>query len=1032
MNPKNFPRGSEWRKWDLQVHTPFSALNNGFGSDFEAYAKSIIEKASADNIAAIGVTDYFSIEGYSMLRKLLSDEARLNALGTNLADQAKQILFIPNIEFRTSIIVRDLKGADSRVNFHVLFSDDVTVEDIDEHFLRELKFTAEANPDGRDEKWPVTIRNLEALGKRLKQQHHPFQKDSDLFVGMMNAVVDHSQISDILEGKPSIFRDRYLLCLPCDEDLSKCSWNGQGHLARKLLIQKSHLLLSSNEGTRLFALGRKHTSPEEYKTEFKTLKPCIHSSDSHTLAEAFRPDKDRHTWIKSDPTFDGLRQILNEPSERVHIGDTPATLVRLEKRPTKIIDSIEIRKIPGTKLSEKWFDVALPLNSELVAIIGNKGSGKSALSDIIGLLGNTPRSDSFSFLNADKFRKSKNSKSKQFSASLKWADGSSEPAVTLDLNPSKDAVEKVKYIPQSYLEDICNELGEGKGGRFYRELQKVIFSHVPIADRLGFESLDDLLESRTEETRQAIIQLIALLRLLNSQIASAEHKLLPQHRETIDAQLAEKTRELTAHLSSPPTEIQQPDTDPVAVQENQQVLGEIETENQLLTAIDAELANLKIEESTVAMRRSVGEKLQGKIRNLERTWETFLAEAESEFADIDISVADIVSFEVRMAPIETALATLTARRDEIAKRLDSEEPTSLAAQRSAIVEKIENLRAKLSAREREYQLYLDARKNWQETGDRIQGNEDSPGSVQYLRKQLDNLDEVPKELERLRRTRIRRVLEIFREKQKLRSYYERYYGAVQNFLERHPLAADDHFRLTFNVSMNESGFSESFLGRLNRRKIGPFMGDQEGSSEMKSLLDEANFESARGVVRFVEGLFDMMTLSAGRQLMLIDQLRQGVSIEEVYNYVYALDFLNPIYSLRWDGKDLEQLSPGERGNLLLIFYLLIDRDDIPLVIDQPEENLDNQTVFKTLVPCIKDAKSRRQIVMVTHNPNLAVVCDAEQIICAEMQKNQHNSVEYISGSIENETINRRIVDVLEGTRPAFDNRDDKYLPITRT
>ena len=80
------------------------------------------------------------------------------------------------------------------------------------------------------------------------------------------------------------------------------------------------------------------------------------------------------------------------------------------------------------------------------------------------------------------------------------------------------------------------------------------------------------------------------------------------------------------------------------------------------------------------------------------------------------------------------------------------------------------------------------------------------------------------------------------------------------------------------------------------------------------------------------------------------------------------------------------------------------------------------------MPCIKDAKKRRQIVMVTHNPNLAVVCDAEQIICAEMQKDHENAVNYISGSIEDPMINAKIVDILEGTRPAFDKRDDKYLP----
>ena len=143
--------------------------------------------------------------------------------------------------------------------------------------------------------------------------------------------------------------------------------------------------------------------------------------------------------------------------------------------------------------------------------------------------------------------------------------------------------------------------------------------------------------------------------------------------------------------------------------------------------------------------------------------------------------------------------------------------------------------------------------------------------------------------------------------------------------------------------------------------------------------------------------------------------------------MFSLNYLSPTYNLQWDGKGLEQLSPGERGNLLLIFYLMVDKDDVPLVIDQPEENLDNQTVFHTLVPCIRDAKNRRQIVMVTHNPNLAVVCDAEQVIYAEIHKDRGNEVIYVSGALESPGINKHVLDVLEGTRPAFDRRDVAYL-----
>jgi predicted ATPase len=94
-------------------------------------------------------------------------------------------------------------------------------------------------------------------------------------------------------------------------------------------------------------------------------------------------------------------------------------------------------------------------------------------------------------------------------------------------------------------------------------------------------------------------------------------------------------------------------------------------------------------------------------------------------------------------------------------------------------------------------------------------------------------------------------------------------------------------------------------------------------------------------------------------------------------------------------------------------------------MDQPEENLDNESVYSLLVPYIKRAKKRRQIIIVTHNPNLAIVCDAEQIICATMNKKK-NEIRYESGSIEDPEINKKVVNVLEGTMPAFSKRDEKY------
>src|SRR5262249_20389860 len=146
---------------------------------------------------------------------------------------------------------------------------------------------------------------------------------------------------------------------------------------------------------------------------------------------------------------------------------------------------------------------------------------------------------------------------------------------------------------------------------------------------------------------------------------------------------------------------------------------------------------------------------------------------------------------------------------------------------------------------------------------------------------------------------------------------------------------------------------------------------------------------------------DLRDGQQGAPVQLKDQLPKGRKAEEVFDFLYGLDHVRPKYVLRWDGKDLSMLSPGERGTLLLVFYLLVDKDDVPLVIDQPEGNLDNHTVAKVLVQCIKEARRRRQVFIVTHNPNLAVVCDADQVIHTSIDKTKGNAITYETGALEN-------------------------------
>lgn len=1023
-----FPKGAEWRLWDLQVHTPFSALNNGFGSDLDVYAKTFFTRAIDQNIAVVAVTDYFVVDGYRFLKELQCDDTRLAALiGADKLARAKAIVLLANVELRTDILIDG-----NRVNYHILFSDEVSPDDIAQDFLAQLSFTSEGSPDGVDQQQSLTRKNLEEQGRRLKEQHSGFGGKSDLFVGMMTATINHREVSEVLVRRASKFGGRYVFCVPCDEDLSAVSWNGQGHMVRKVLIQKSHILFSSSKSTRDFALGLKHGTPDEYIKEFKTFKPCMHGSDAHNPEQLFNPDGSNFTWVKADPTFKGLLQTLNEPGGRVYIGVSPPSLDAIRSRPTKIVKELGVHKKAGSSLSEKWFDHQVPLNPELVAIIGNKGSGKSALADILGLLGNTPRYHAFSFLSPDRFKDRKNNKAKHFEASATWGDGKVDGPVSLDDIPQAGSVESIKYIPQDYLETICNEVSLGSGSQFYAELQNVIFSHVPEEEQLGFTSLDDLLRHRSEETTRAIDLLADQLKAINRDILALEEQLTDNHRKALEAQLAAKQREIEAHNLVRPPEKAPPSEDPTASELSARVGAQLQALQADLTSVEGQIVLSKQKLGEATRRRTTAERLLGKLSNVEKQLKAAANDAKDELADLGLNWESLVKVEIDKSALE---AIVRSGADEIAainKELDPHTAGSLASKQEDVQKSISALGLQLSAPQKAFEEHKAAVKRWEEVRVSLVGTPEQLGSLNQLTSAIAQLPVLRERSQGLRRERLDKAKEIYKEKEKLRNDYGRYYGAVQKFLSEHDLAKSQQFKLTFNVAISEQGFAPGLLKLLNQRRVGTFAGLEEGADRLKQMLDGTSFDSSEDCAKFLVKVMKALREDQrqGRdnvQVELRDQLAQGVSVVDVYDYVFGLNYLEPVYNLRWDGKTLEQLSPGERGNLLLIFYLLIDRDDIPLVIDQPEENLDNHTVFRTLVPCVKEAKRRRQIVMVTHNPNLAVVCDAEQVICAEIRKDQGNEVCYVSGSIEDPLINRKIVDILEGTRPAFDKREAKYF-----
>ena len=179
-------------------------------------------------------------------------------------------------------------------------------------------------------------------------------------------------------------------------------------------------------------------------------------------------------------------------------------------------------------------------------------------------------------------------------------------------------------------------------------------------------------------------------------------------------------------------------------------------------------------------------------------------------------------------------------------------------------------------------------------------------------------------------------------------------------------------------------------------------------------------------------------------MIISEQLK---NYDEFYKYLFSLDYIVPNYELMLDGKTLNELSPGEKGALLLVFYLMLDKEDIPILIDQPEDNLDNRSVTNELVEYLKNKKKERQILSVTHNANIVVNADSENIIIANQRGQSEDDkkgspylFDYKNGALEDFYIEDKlekdllksmgvrehIAQIVEGGKIAFKKREEKY------
>ena len=175
------------------------------------------------------------------------------------------------------------------------------------------------------------------------------------------------------------------------------------------------------------------------------------------------------------------------------------------------------------------------------------------------------------------------------------------------------------------------------------------------------------------------------------------------------------------------------------------------------------------------------------------------------------------------------------------------------------------------------------------------------------------------------------------------------------------------------------------------------------------------------------------------------KINQSYSLEEVLEGLFK-DYFSIEYDLVQNGDSLLKMSPGKRGIVLFQLFLQLSNSDTPILIDQPEDNLDNRTIYQELNTFIKNRKLKRQIILVSHNANLVVSTDSENVIVANQEIKKSNNYEYnekckfeyINGALEEtftlnngkkfheKGIREHVCEILEGGEKAFKIREKKY------
>jgi ABC-type lipoprotein export system ATPase subunit len=783
--------------------------------------------------------------------------------------------------------------------------------------------------------------------------------DAALRAGAARFLVDHDHFAR-LKDDPWI-REHVLFAVAAGSDgLGGLKADSAFKAHREELGRIADIVFSGSPNERRYWLGD-HPDAEH---RISGVKPCLHGSDAHEFDRILSPDGERRCWIRSSATFDGLRQTLIEPRRRVHIGPHPDD----SRSQSNVIRRMRLRQAA-------WFaPEQFTLNEGLVTIIGERGSGKTALADVIALAADARDSEA----STASFLYRAESLLAGMEVELEWADGTTSPSRDASARASEHP--RVRYLSQQFVERLSQRSGPAVEvadlswpdedaapavrDPLLEEIERVVFEAIPVEDRLeadGFASLRDAKLGSRLDARNTARDLSR-----SKTHAIAEENAKKRALTTLKTALSEASRAREAierEFRSMPA---------AAPKEHVKAYEDALVEQKKLQdAIQRQAARA----NRIEVLRSALEQQQARLDEEHeqlRTRFTDLLLEPALWEDLRPSIN--VSAVNRLAELVHAARALERRLRERGTTKPSVEGAA-AAGIVTLGARVEAARKTLgeddikSKRRAELVKKLDVARTREEKA--AKEHADAQGSIERMR--IAN-DERLQAYEHMLQT-------LDSEITILDELYEP--------LKRR-LAADERLRpLTFYVSreVNLSMWVAAGARIFDLRRP-PFRGRGELFEAAERVLGQAWRSGAAVDVRAALTRFMGEYFNDAASMP-----RQGVTMLDLGQWLFSTDHISIRYGIRYEGRDISNLSPGARGVVLLTLFLAIDdHDERPLVIDQPEENLDPKSINGLLVPFFVEAARRRQIIMVTHNPNLVVNTDADQVIVATSERSDGNEL----------------------------------------